>query len=122
MKYSKFLTVAALLSVVVSAYAYPTVAKIPEIDQGTRVTFPAPMSVVSPTGLPREFEGSTVTFCFTVDEKGVPHSINPEGYLPARLTDKLVPVLSQWRFKPATVNGVAVPMRVVLPIELRAET
>lgn len=122
MKTIKFLAVAALLAGVVSASAYPTVAKIPTIDQGTQVTYPAPVSVVSPTGLPREFEGATVTFAFTVDEKGVPHNISSEGYLPSRLTEKLIPVLAQWRFKPATKNGVAVPMRVVLPIQLNAES
>jgi outer membrane biosynthesis protein TonB len=84
-----------------------------------KATLPVPISVVHPTNLPRQYENVTVQIELTIDENGVPHNVKPAGQMPKDLAARLLPAVSQWRFKPShTADGKAIATTVVLPLEL----
>lgn len=118
MNSKKILTLSAILlgGVVSSAFAttassHATVAK--------SVAFEAPVlaKMVSPTGLSRQHEGVTVTLSMKIDDQGRPSDIYVFGN-DAKLKSRLVSAVSQWEFTPAKKNGVAVPSKIMLPIEI----
>jgi len=78
---------------------------------------PVPISVVSPR-VASVYEGSTVQLEFIVDEAGKPVDVvvkSSEDFMVGSLVKQAV---QQWRFKPAELNGVPVPMKVVLPVNI----
>lgn len=78
---------------------------------------PVPIEVVSPRVGP-EYEGTTVNLTFIVDEAGKPTDIevkSAQDYMVGLFVSEAV---SQWRFKPAISNGVAVAKRVALPVKI----
>lgn len=79
---------------------------------------PIPIKVVSPTALPREYEGQTVVLKMEIDASGVPSEIEPAGMLPVQVTERLRIALRQWRFSPRYVDGHPVATRVELPLRL----
>jgi TonB family protein len=90
-------------------------------DQATaalKFDAPAPAMIVAPIGLPRAFEGVTVTLSLTIDAAGQPHNIKVVSRGDQDLAPYLVAAISQWQFTPARKNGVAVATKVLMPIEL----
>lgn len=79
---------------------------------------PAPVKVVSPTGIARRYEGRTIRVSLTVDETGQPRNISLLSRHDPHLERQLVPVVAQWQFTPARKDGRAVAANVVLPIQL----
>ena len=78
---------------------------------------PVPISVVAPR-VASIYEGTTVELEFIVDEAGNPLDVvvkSAEDFMVASLVKQAV---QQWRFKPAELNGVPVPMKVVLPVNI----
>lgn len=118
MNSKKILTLSAILLGGVISSAFATTAAS-HANVAKAVAFEAPVleKVVSPTGLSRRHEGATVTVTMNVDDKGQPSNISVAGN-DAKLTRSLVTAVSQWQFTPAKKNGVAVPSKIVLPVEL----
>lgn len=82
---------------------------------------PVPVAVVQPK-VPSGFSGATVLLEFTVDAAGTPVGIKSrEAGVPAALLEPLVEAVAQWRFAPLTRDGVAVPARVILPVNIVSE-
>jgi len=82
-----------------------------------KIEAPVLTKMVSPTGLTRR-HSETITLTFTVDASGKPQDVKIVSVNDRSLERSLVPAVRQWEFTPARRNGVVVPMRVVLPIEL----
>ncbi len=83
---------------------------------------PAPVKVVAPANIPRQYQNETIRVRLTIDEQGRPHSV---GLLDGRdpgLVQHLLPAVSRWKFRPATRNGQPVSSEVVLPLQLVAPT
>jgi len=119
MNSKKILALSAIvLGGVLSSSAFATTASS-HASVAKAVAFEAPVleKMVSPTGLSRRHEGSTVTLSMTVDDKGQPSDIRVQGN-DQNLTRSLVSAVSQWQFAPAKKNGVAVQTKIVLPVEL----
>jgi TonB family protein len=76
---------------------------------------PVPIEVVSPRVGP-EYEGSTVRLEFTVDEMGKPTDIVVKSARDFTVGSFVSQAVSQWRFRPATLNGVTVATKVELPV------
>jgi len=109
---------AIILGGVLSSSAFATTASS-HANVAKAVAFEAPVveKMVSPTGLSRRHENATVTLSMNVDEKGQASNIRLRGN-DASLERSLVAAVSQWQFAPAKKNGVAVPSKIVLPVEL----
>ncbi len=119
MNLKKIILSAALLGGVFSASALATTSDAHQ--QVTKsVAFEAPVvaRMVAPTGLSRRLEGATVTLSMTVDANGQPSHIKVVSRADRDLTGNLVAAVAQWQFTPAKKNGVAVPSKIVLPVEL----
>jgi|GEM_PF-1365740 len=119
MNSKKILALSAIvLGGVLSSSAFATTASS-HASVAKAVAFEAPVleKMVAPTGLSRRHEGATVTLSMTVDDKGQPSEIRVPGN-DQNLTRSLVSAVSQWQFVPAKKNGVAVPSKIALPIEL----
>jgi TonB family protein len=95
-----------------------TFAYSPEAAPAPRVIM---SSVVSPTGLPRAFEGKVVTVAFRLDAEGQPRDIEVLWVRDAVLEKQLVQAFRQWRFEKQPANAGAAPQRYILPIELKPE-
>lgn len=120
MNLKRLLLSAALLGGVLSTSALATTADAHAVvTNSVRFEAPAIAKLVSPVGLSRRHEGTTVRLAFTIDAAGQPHDIrvvSPSND-PA-LTRQLVPAVAQWQFTPAKKNGVAVATKVVVPVQL----
>lgn len=118
MNSKKILTLSAILLGGVVSSAFATTASS-HANVAKAVAFEAPVvaKMVSPTGLSRQHEGATVTLTMTIDEKGRPSDIYVFGN-DRKLKNSIVSAVSQWEFTPAKKNGVAVPTKVMLPVEL----
>jgi TonB family protein len=99
-----------------SAFA-TTASSHADVAKGVAFEAPIVAKVVSPTGLSSSLKGSTVTLTMMIDDKGQPSDIRVSGN-DRKLTRSMVAAVSQWQFAPAKKNGVAVPSRIVLPVEL----
>ena len=109
---------AAILGGVLSSSSYATTAAAhARVAESVKFEAPVLEKTVAPTGLSRRHEGSTVTLTMNVDDKGQPSNIRVQGN-DASLTRSMVAAVSQWQFAPAKKNGVAVPSKIVLPVEL----
>ena len=60
-------------------------------------------------------------FEFVVETSGKASSFTAPPATDSVLVDAVVDALKQWQFKPAISNGVAVAMKVVLPIRIVEE-
>lgn len=78
---------------------------------------PVPIVVVTPR-VPVGFAGQTVSFEFLVDASGKTSAFVAPSSTDIVLVEAVVDALKQWEFKPATSNGVAVAMKVALPIRI----
>ena len=118
----KMLVGAALLSGLLSTSAFAAgVANDAGATEST-YTKPQPAKIVSPEGLPRRYLDTTVKVAFTVDEFGQPRNITLVGRKDRDLARSLVPAIAQWRFTPATKDGLPVSQRVMMPVKLVAGT
>ncbi len=88
------------------------------ITKAVTYTPPAPVKVVSPTGISRRFQGETIRLSLTVDAAGRPRNINLLSGRDPHLVTHLLPAVAQWKFTPATKNGQPVSADIVLPIEI----
>ncbi|HEY3756813.1 MAG TPA: hypothetical protein VGL42_11745 [Opitutaceae bacterium] len=79
---------------------------------------PAPLYIVPPTDLPRDFEGATVRVDLTVGADGIPRDIQPQGHVSRALAERLVPALAAWRFRPALVDGAPQSVRMEIPLQI----
>jgi TonB family protein len=120
MKAKRILLAATIAGGLLSASALSASVVIDPAPQAgrTEYTAPAPMKIVSPTGIPRRYLGETVRLGLTIDETGQPRNISVLSGRDANLGKQLAPVIAQWKFTPAMKNGRAVPAEVVLPIAL----
>jgi hypothetical protein len=89
-----------------------------ELHPLPRTGLPVPTRVVNPKGVPAQYRDAVIRLFFTVDTAGMPRNIKVLELDDPALTDSLVTALAQWRFTPASRQGVAVSMDVVLPLEL----
>jgi TonB family protein len=120
MNSKKFLLLsAALLGGVLSTSAFATTAAAhAQVAHAAAYEAPAVAKLVSPIGLSRRFEGATVTLCLTVDANGRPSDIKVLSQGDRAFARNVAAAVSQWEFTPAKKNGVAVPAKVMIPIEL----
>lgn len=81
------------------------------------VGVPVPVTVVAPTVSPM-YNGASVLLEFVVDQAGKPVDLaiksTPDDVLAALVLD----AVKQWRFKPATRDGIAVEAKVALPVKI----
>ncbi|MBS0662155.1 MAG: energy transducer TonB [Verrucomicrobia bacterium] len=119
MKILKYLLGAALFGSLLSVSAY---ALNRDNVAAPVLTTPVVKEVVHPTGLMDRHEGITVNVSMTIDAQGKPHDIRLLSLRDPYLVKQLVPTLAQWRFAPATRDGVPVSMKVILPVKLIAES
>ena len=119
MKSLKYLLGAALFGSLLSVSAY---ALNRDNVPAPVVTTPFVKEVVHPSGLMPRHEGVTVNVCLTIDTQGQPHDIRLLAPRDPYLVKQLIPTIAQWRFAPATKDGVPVTMRVILPVKLIAES
>lgn len=83
-----------------------------------RTDIPAPISVVTPV-VESRYAGQQVMIEFVVDTAGKPvliSAVTPGA--DAGLVAAVTSAVEQWKFSPARVNGVAVPRKVVLPVNI----
>jgi periplasmic protein TonB len=111
-----------LLSVCLSLLVSSAVAASPATASSGSDEFspPAPLSapaIRSVAGFPG-YENATIKLKLVVDEKGVPQQVDALGLIPVETKELLVRAVKQWKFRPATRNGVPVSARVILPLQL----
>ena len=111
---------AALLGGLLSTAAFATTTEAHDIVTATVAQFvkPAPLKVVTPTGLSRVLVGVTLRLRLTIDAAGQPHDVKVVGPHEDRLTRGVVSAVAQWQFTPALENGVPVSVRAELPLQL----
>jgi protein TonB len=81
---------------------------------------PVPVRTVPPkfpTELRREGVGGVVTVNFLIDEKGSVQDPKVEKTSNDAFNNPALEALKKWKFKPAKKAGVAVALRVSLPIQ-----
>lgn len=117
MNTNRILLGAALLIALLScaAAAATELVKLHPLAQPDR---PVPIKVVQPVGVPLKYRDAIIRTTLTVDAAGLPSDIKVQDSDDPELTSSLVSALSQWRFMPARVNGVAVGRGVILPLML----
>ena len=79
--------------------------------------FPLPVTVVSPVVGP-EFKGGHIYLEFVVDETGTPSRFTVKTTTDDALVRPVVAAVRQWRFLPATADGIPVAQKVVLPVRI----
>jgi len=121
MKTKYILLGAALLGSLlnVTAFAANELMELRPLKKSDR---PVLTKVVAPTSVPATYVGSTVMVSLTVNAAGEPRNIRILDPDDLALTNKLLPVLSQWRFDPVSKDGVRVESKVLLPIKLTCDS
>lgn len=107
-----------LLTSAAATSSLPASTRPTLVSPDPKMTMPAPVSTVEPTGVPRDFVDSTVEVVMTIDAQGRPRDLVAGRGVDAPLAKRLFPAIRQWRFSPATQDGRPVPLRVVLPLKL----
>jgi TonB family protein len=98
-----------------SAVAAPVV--VPAVKPGVhlRTTEPVLVYAVDPTypvkAVNRNIQGECLVGV-TVDSDGTPHNIRIVKSLSPELDDSAIEAVSQYKFKPATLNGDPIPARI----------
>ncbi len=110
MKIQSVIATAALLGVLSSASALTT----------TAVSFeaPVPIKTIQPIELPSSHRGSEVSLSLTVDATGKPSNVRVANVRDQAAYRRIIATVSQWQFAPARKNGVAVPAKIQLPLEV----
>lgn len=121
MKTSRAFLGLALFCGFISAPTF-AVTELIELHPLSRTELPVPVKVVNPTDVPWQYRDAIIKLSFTVDATGIPRSIKVQDLDDPALTDSLVSAVARWRFAPASRNGVAVSMNVVLPLELSSSS
>lgn len=93
----------------------------PKDKRGTTPPSPLRMSMPTfPQGLEALATQGKVHAEFIVNEKGVPTRIQVLETTHPQLATATIAAISEWRFKPAMRNGVAVTQRVQIPIKFQS--
>lgn len=108
----------AFSSAALSATAF---AYTPKTEQSAPPPRVVRSSVVNPTGLPRNYEGSVINVEFSLDKAGAPQNIKVLWVDDAVLKRQLVEAFRQWRFEPAAGDTTVTERRFLLPVQLRPE-
>ena len=74
--------------------------------------------IVAPTNIPDRYRNATVAVSLELDAEGRVLQAGLHRGQDRSLERHLLPAVAQWQFKPAIRDGRAVPVRVVLPVEL----
>jgi len=111
MKIQSIIATAALLGVLSSASALTT----------TAVSFeaPVPVKTIQPIELPATHRGSAVSLSMTIDAAGKPGNVRVANVRDQAAYKRIIATVSQWEFAPARRNGVAVPTKVELPLQVK---
>jgi TonB family protein len=118
MNLKKIILSAALVGGVFSASAFATTVDAhAQVTKAVAFEAPALTKMVSPTNLSRR-HGTTVRLSMTIDANGQPSDIKVVSREDAAISRSLVTAVSQWQFTPAKKNGVAVPSKITVPVEL----
>ncbi len=110
MKIQSVIATAALLGVLSSASALTT----------TAVSFeaPVPIKTIQPIELPSSHRGSEVSLSLTVDATGKPSNVRVANVRDQAAYKRIIATVSKWEIAPARKNGVAVPAKIQLPLEV----
>ena len=115
--------VASKLAILLSLGTFVSFASAKSLEQSyldncrKDSNIPVPISVVTPQV--RDYAiGQSLEVEFTVTAAGKPSGINVLSSRDAELSEAVVTAVSQWQFKPAQKDGVAVPMKVILPVRV----
>lgn len=86
----------------------------------TTVSFeaPVPVKTIQPIELPSSHPGSAVSLSLTVDATGKPSNVRVANVRDQAAYKRIIATVSQWQFAPARKNGVAVPAKIQLPLEV----
>ena len=111
-----------LLSVCLSLLVSSAFAAIPSTRSSGNDDFnpPAPLAVPSIrsfVGVPG-YENAIIKLNLVVDAQGLPHQVDTLGLIPVETKELVIRAVKQWKFRPATRNGVPVSTRVILPLQL----
>lgn len=118
MNLKKILLTAALSGGVISTSAFAVTADAhKKVAKAVQIDPPAVTKVVSPTNLSRR-HGDTVLVHIALDANGRPQKVDILSRGDEAIAKNLKSAISQWEFKPAMKDGVAVPSKVIVPIEL----
>ena len=97
-----------------SALAVPSSAPVrPQAPQ------PVPVSIVTPTNLPRNLAGATINVEFKLDANGRPRDVRLPSVYDPQAARQLTQAISQWQFSPAPLDKNAQQTRFVLPLEIK---
>ena len=117
--------VASKLAILLSLGTFVSFASAKSLEQSyldncrKDSSIPVPISVVSPQ-IQNAAAGESLEVAFTVNAAGKPSGIYVLSNKDTELSEAVVSAVSQWQFKPAQKDGVAVPMKVVLPVRVVA--
>ena len=118
MNLKKIILSAALVGGVFSASAFATTVDAhAQVTKAVALEAPVLTKMVSPTKLSRH-HSNIVHITMTVDANGQPGNIKVFSREDAAISGSLVAAVSQWQFTPAKKNGVAVPSKITVPVEL----
>jgi len=116
--------VASKLAILLSLGTFVSFASAKSLEQSyldncrKDSSIPVPISVVSPQ-IQNVAVGQTLEVEFTVNAAGKPSGIYVlSNNKDSELSEAVVSAVSQWQFKPAQKDGVAVPMKVILPVRI----
>ncbi len=112
MKIKSIIATAALLGVMSATASALTT---------TTVSFeaPVPVKTIQPIELPSSHRGSEVSLSMTVDAAGKPSNVRVANVRDQAAYKRIIATVSRWEFSPARKNGVAVPAKVELPLEVK---
>jgi len=89
-------------------------------QSASSTTVPQLIHVVNPDLAPQQLvEGSDVTVHLTVDRNGVPQNITVDHATDPIIARKTIAAISQYRFKPAMRNLLAVPADVTVDVKIK---
>lgn len=112
MKIKSIIATAALLGVMsATASALTTTA--------VRFEAPVPVKTIQPIELPMSHAGSEVNLSMTIDATGKPRNVRVAHVSDQAAYKRIIATVSRWEFAPARKNGVAVPTKVELPLEVK---
>lgn len=78
-------------------------------------TLPALVKTVSPV-VDEVFADTKLVFNFVVNEQGRVENIKEEGLANKKLVAEISKSIEQWEFKPATLNGKPIAVKVKQPV------
>ena len=108
-----------LLSVCLSLLLSSAFAAVPATvsSNGEDFTPPAPLSVPSIRSV-AGYENAIIKVKLVVDAQGLPQHVDTLGLMPVETKELVVRAVKNWKFRPATRNGVPVNASVILPLQL----